>query len=183
MRPTRLTIAALAASAALSLAGCSTTPSADTGAAAGTAGPSPSASATAAMPAVLNFTATTLDGKPFDGASLYGKATILWFWAPWCGSCVADVKYVLAAIPDLPPGVQIIGVPTFADEASMHAFADTLDVNGLTNVMDVDGSLALAFGAPTLPSSAVIYPDGYIAAIPGSLSKEAILEIAAKIAP
>ncbi len=135
------------------------------------------------MPEAFNFTAATLDGGQFDGSSLYGKATILWFWAPWCGSCAADSKYVLAAIPDLPAGVQIIGVPTFSDDASMHEFADSLGVNVLTNVVDGDGAISLGFNLPELPSAAVIYPDGYIATIPGSLTTESILEIAQKIAP
>ncbi len=179
MRSTRLTVAALAASVALGLTACSTaTVSEPAGASAST-----SASPSATMPAEFNFSAPTLAGGTFDGTSLYGESTILWFWAPWCGSCVADAKYVLAAIPQLPDGVQIIGVPTFADEDSMHQFADTLDVNGLTNIMDVDGSLAIAFGASALPSSTVIYPDGFMASIPGSLSTDEILQIAQKIAP
>ncbi len=135
------------------------------------------------MPAALDFATTTLDGKPFDGASLYGHATILWFWAPWCGSCVADSKYVLAAIPDLPPGVQIIGVGTFSDLDGMHAFADQLGINGMTNLVDEKGALAIGFEAAALPSTTVIYADGYTATIPGSMSTKSILEVANKIAP
>jgi thiol-disulfide isomerase/thioredoxin len=135
------------------------------------------------MPAAFNFTAPTLAGGTFDGKSLYGKATILWFWAPWCGSCAADSKDILAAIPDLPAGVQILGVPTFSDLASMHTFADGLGVNALTNIVDDKGAISLAFKLPELPSAAVIYPDGYIATIPGSLSTETILQIAKKLAP
>jgi hypothetical protein len=31
-----------------------------------------------------SFAGTTVEGKPFSGASLAGKPTVLWFWAPWC---------------------------------------------------------------------------------------------------
>ncbi len=174
MRSTRTTVAALLAAAGLALAACS---------APADSSPAPSDSASGGMPAVLDFQTTTLDGEPFDGASLYGHATILWFWAPWCGSCVADSKYVLAAIPQLPEGVQIIGVGTFSDLDGMHAFADQLGINGITNLTDEKGALAIAFGTPALPSSAVIYADGYTATVPGSMDTATILEIANKIAP
>ncbi len=175
MRSTRVTAAALALATALSLSACSSTSDAPAG--------SPSSTVSVGVPAELQFTSTTLDGQPFDGASLYGEATILWFWAPWCPSCAADSKEILAAIPELPDGVQIIGVPTTSDAASMQEFADNFGVSGLTNVVDEDGAIWSGFGVPQLPSSAVIYADGYIAALPGSLTKDQILEIAVKIAP
>lgn len=181
MRSKRLIVAVFVASAALGLAGCASAPTA--GAATASATSSPSASPSAVMPPAFNFIAPTLAGGTFDGKSLYGKATILWFWAPWCGSCAADSKYVLAAIPDLPPGVQIIGVPTFSDDASMHQFADALGLNGITNIVDAKGDISIGFKLPELPSAAVVYPDGYIATIPGSLSTATILQIAQKLAP
>ena len=38
----------------------------------------------------LQFTATTLSGAPFNGASLQGKPAVLWFWAPRCPFCNAE---------------------------------------------------------------------------------------------
>ncbi len=176
------TAAALVFAASLALTACSASPGPAASGASPTA-PAASGTATGGVPAALHFTTTTLDGQPFDGTSLYGHATILWFWAPWCGSCVADSKYVLQAIPQLPDGVQIIGVGTFSDAAGMHAFADQLGINGMTNLMDVKGKIALDFNLPALPSAAVIYADGYTATVPGSMSVDTILEIANKIAP
>ncbi len=174
MRTPKLAAALLAVSAGLVLAACASP----------TETPAPSdVTATPGIPEALHFTTTTLDGEPFDGTSLYGHSTILWFWAPWCGSCNADAKYILAAIPDLPPGVQIVGVPTFASLDDMHLFADTHGINQLTNIVDADGAIARGFNLPELPSAGVLYQDGYIATIPGSLSTERVLEIAAKIAP
>lgn len=175
MRSTRVTVAGFALAAALSLSACSSTTDSSVGA--------PSSTESASVPAVLQFASTTLTGEPFDGESLYGEATILWFWAPWCPSCAADSKEVLAAIPDLPDGVQIIGVPTTSDEASMQEFAENFGVTGLTNVVDEDGSIWSSFKVPALPSSAVVYPDGLVVPIPGALTADQILEIAAKIAP
>ena len=30
----------------------------------------------------LDFTGTTVDGAPFNGASLAGRPAMLWFWTP-----------------------------------------------------------------------------------------------------
>ena len=52
----------------------------------------------------LDFTATTLSGAPFNGASLQGKPAVLWFWTPWCPFCNAEapsVSSVAAANPEV----------------------------------------------------------------------------------
>lgn len=47
-------------------------------------GTSPATGAEAgAVPEVLAFSATTLDGGTFEGATLAGRDVVLWFWAPW----------------------------------------------------------------------------------------------------
>ncbi|WP_300009034.1 hypothetical protein [Pseudonocardia sp.] len=33
--------------------------------------------------AALDFTATTVDGAPFDAGELAGAPVVLWFWAPF----------------------------------------------------------------------------------------------------
>ena len=51
----------------------------------------------------LQFTGTTLSGAPFNGASLAGKPSVLWFWTPWCPFCNAEapsVSQVAAANPN-----------------------------------------------------------------------------------
>jgi len=32
----------------------------------------------------LQFTAQTIDSESFEGTSLAGRASVLWFWAPLC---------------------------------------------------------------------------------------------------
>ena len=94
----RLTLA-LAASAALGLSACGG--SADTGtdaaapattsseeeapAADPSSGAPPPASSDGGgeVPEALAFTATTVGGESFDGASLAGRDVAIWFWAPW----------------------------------------------------------------------------------------------------
>ena len=46
------------------------------------------------VPEQLRFTAETVDGKEFSGASLAGKPALLWFWAPWCPNCQAEAPAI-----------------------------------------------------------------------------------------
>ena len=86
-----------------------------TAALAGCSSPSPPSggtqpAATSAGP-LLAFTATTLDGEPFDGMSLAGKPTVLWFWAPWCPVCLQQAPGVRAAIEQYGDKVNIVESP------------------------------------------------------------------------
>lgn len=58
---------------------------------------------------VLAFTATTVEGEPFDAADLAGRPVVFWFWAPWCSTCVAEAPHVLD-IADEYDDVQVVGV-------------------------------------------------------------------------
>src|SRR5262245_51367834 len=49
------------------------------------------------VPEQLDFTAQTIDGKQFSGASLAGKPAVLWFWAPWCPKCQAEAPTIADA--------------------------------------------------------------------------------------
>ena len=54
--------------------------------AAGTPAPDPVPEPTAAgvaVPAALDFTATTIDGSEIELGQFAGRPVLLWFWAPW----------------------------------------------------------------------------------------------------
>ena len=136
-----------------------------------------------AVPDRLNFTATTLDGQAFDGASLYGQPTIIWFWAPWCPTCKAEAPAILDALDELPDGVQAIGIPGQSDAAAMQKFVDDYGLGAMTQVVDADGSLWSSFSVSYQPATALIAADGTITTIPGSGSKADFLAAAATIAP
>jgi thiol-disulfide isomerase/thioredoxin len=148
--------------------------------------PAPGPSATpdrAAVPDSLTFAAMTLDGGAFDGASLYGRPTIIWFWAPWCPVCKTEAPAILDALDELPDGVQAIGIPGQSDAASMQAFVDQYGLGAMPQVVDADGSLWANFSVSYHPATVLVAADGTITTIPGSGSKADFLAAAASIAP
>lgn len=129
----------------------------------------------------LQFTSHTLDGAEFDGASLYGVATVVWFWAPWCPICQADAPAIADAIDEMPEGVQIIGIPGKSDEDSMRAFVERYGLEDMVQVVDVDGSLWTNFSVASQPAITLISSDGTIHTVPGSIGKAGLLAAAGSI--
>lgn len=106
----------------------------------------------------LQFSATTLSGAPFDGASLVGKPAVLWFWTPWCPFCNAEapsVSQVAAANPD----VTFVGVAARSDVGAMQAFVDKYNLN-FTNLNDADGSIWARYNVPWQPAYVFYRADG-----------------------
>ncbi len=106
----------------------------------------------------LDFTGTTVDGAPFNGASLAGRPAVLWFWTPWCPFCNQEgpsVSHVAAANPQ----VTFVGIATRADAAAMRDFIDKYHL-GFTNLNDADGSLWARFNVPWQPAYLFVAADG-----------------------
>lgn len=106
----------------------------------------------------LNFTGTTLSGAPFNGASLQGKPSVLWFWTPWCPFCNAEAPNV-SAVSAANPGVTFVGVSTRADVGSMQNFVSKYNLN-FTNLNDADGSIWAKFRVPWQPAYVFLKADG-----------------------
>jgi thiol-disulfide isomerase/thioredoxin len=121
----------LLVAAALTLAGC------------GDPGPSgePAGSPPAANEPLLAFTATTLDGKPFDGTSLTGKPAVLWFWAPWCPVCLGQAPGVREAVAQHADQVYIVGVAGLASPDAMPEFVRLAKVESMTHLADEAGEV------------------------------------------
>ncbi|KZS53453.1 protein disulfide oxidoreductase [Mycobacterium ostraviense] len=106
----------------------------------------------------LNFTATTLSGAPFNGASLQGKPAVLWFWTPWCPFCNAEapsVSHVAAANPH----VTFVGVAAHSDVGAMQGFVAKYGLN-FTNLNDADGSIWARYNVPWQPAWVFYRADG-----------------------
>ncbi|MFY1695675.1 redoxin domain-containing protein [Solwaraspora sp. WMMA2101] len=152
-------IAALVAVVALSLTGCGDaaddapddpSPAAATPATGGTAD-DPTTSqepATSDQPAAEShdFTARTLDGATFDGRSLAGKPAVLWFWAPWCTTCLGQADRVNALAADYGDRATVLGVAGLDGEPAMRDFVALAKLAGFAQLSDEQGVVWKKFG-------------------------------------
>lgn len=93
----------------------------------------------AEVPATLKFTGTTVDQEPFDGASLAGKPTLVWFWAPWCPTCRSQIPQVQEIAKAHGADANVIGVGSLDGGAAIKTFADSAP--GITHLTDESGEI------------------------------------------
>lgn len=110
-----------------------------TGTATGT-GPRP------AVPDILKFTATTVDGKAFDGANLAAKPVVLWFWAPWCPKCRAQADATAKVAGDYQGKVNVVGVAGLDKTGAMRDFVTDHKLDGFPHLADEAGTVWKRFG-------------------------------------
>ncbi|MDX1883749.1 redoxin domain-containing protein [Mycolicibacterium sp. 120270] len=106
----------------------------------------------------LDFTATTLSGAPFNGASLQGKPAVLWFWTPWCPFCNSEAPSV-ASVAAANPAVTFVGVAARSDVAAMQGFVDKYNLN-FTNLNDANGAIWARYNVPWQPAYVFYRADG-----------------------
>lgn len=94
----------------------------------------------------LRFTATTVDGATFNGASLAGRPVVLWFWAPWCPTCGAEAPQVSRLAARFAGRVSVVGVAGLDKLDAMRWFVARAGVSGLTNLADESGAVWRRFG-------------------------------------
>jgi thiol-disulfide isomerase/thioredoxin len=106
----------------------------------------------------LLFSATTLSGAPFNGASLQGKPVVMFFWASWCPFSNAGAPAV-SQVAAANPKVTFVGVAGRSDAAGMQGFVSKYNLN-FTNLNDADGSLWARFNVPWQPAYLFYRADG-----------------------
>ncbi|GIJ49476.1 thiol:disulfide interchange protein [Virgisporangium aliadipatigenens] len=148
----RALVAVLAAIAlAAGVTGCAAKTSGSSGGsppAAESALPGPTASGTAApvVPAGLAFKGKTVDGKNYDAAALAGKPVVLWFWAPWCGSCMGQGPVVAEVEEKYRGKVGFLGVAGLGENAAMRTFVGEAEVGAVTHLDDQTGAVWRQYG-------------------------------------
>jgi thiol-disulfide isomerase/thioredoxin len=95
---------------------------------------------------VLGFTGKTIDGEPFDAATLTGKPALLWFWAPWCATCAAQAGSVTNVQAEYSDRLNVLGIAGMGNNADMHEFVRDLEVGSVRNLDDEAGVLWKKFG-------------------------------------
>lgn len=120
---------------------------------------------------------TTLDGDTeFDGATLAGRDSVVWFWAPWCTICRGEAPEVAEVAAMYGPQIDLIGVPGRGEIDAMHDFADDTGTDAFTNVPDLNGNIWSAFGVYAQPSYAFIDDDGTVEVFIGGMGGDALAE-------
>jgi len=110
---------------------------------------------------------TTLDGKPFNLASIRGKIAVLNVWASWCAPCRAEAPVLEKTWKQQQGDVQFIGLDTRDSDTAALSFIRKFGIT-YPNVIDRDGALQLRFSGTlppeAIPSTLVIDAQGKVAA-------------------
>lgn len=126
------------------------------------------------VPEKLRFTAKTVDGKDFSGASLAGKPALLWFWAPWCSNCQAEAPTMAEAAKN--SGVQFVGVAAQDQIPAMQQFIDRFGLGSFPHVADTEAAVWKRFGVTYQPAYAFVSSKGEIEVETDILEKQELLD-------
>ncbi|MFG2975947.1 redoxin domain-containing protein [Streptomyces sp. NPDC048331] len=94
-----------------------------------------------AVPEALNFTATTVDGKPLDAKTLAGKPAVLWFWAPWCPKCKAQAAETAKVAAAHQGKVNVVGVAGLDTNTAMKDFVAETKTGAFPHLSDEKGEV------------------------------------------
>lgn len=107
-----------------------------------------------------DFTGTLLDGEPFAGASLEGEPAVVWFWAPWCPTCRAQIANVSRLAEEYDGEVAVVGVGGLDSEDAIREMA--VDIPHVTHLVDDEGEVWKHFRVTAQSTYTVIGADGEI---------------------
>jgi thiol-disulfide isomerase/thioredoxin len=128
----------------------------------------------------LQFSATTLSGAPFNGATLQGKPSVLWFWTPWCPFCNAEAPGV-SQVAAANRAVTFVGVAAHSDVGAMQDFVSKYNLN-FTNLNDTDGSIWARYNVPWQPAYVFYRADGTSTFVNNPTSAMSQQELAGRVA-
>ena len=126
------------------------------------------------VPEQLDFTAQTVDGTEFAGASLAGKPALLWFWAPWCPKCQAEAPTIAEAVRGA-GDVAFVGIAAQDEVPAMRDFVARFDLGSFPHVADTDAAVWRRFGVTYQPAYAFVSSSGDIQVETKQLDKDELL--------
>ncbi|MDO0939029.1 redoxin family protein [Streptomyces sp. DG2A-72] len=124
----------------------------------------------AEVPEALNFTATTVDGKPFDAKTLAGRPTVLWFWAPWCPTCRGQAAETAKVAADHAGKANVVGVAGLDKNAAMRDFVSETGTGSFPQLSDEAGDVWKRFEITQQSIYVILDKDGatvYEGVLPG----------------
>jgi thiol-disulfide isomerase/thioredoxin len=126
-----------------------------------------------AVPAALDFDAPTVDGGTFNGATLVGQDSVLYFWAPWCTVCRAEAPSLPGVASEFDGQATFYGVAGLSpDVAAMQGFVADTGTGELTHIADTEGSVYTGFGVSSQTTFAFVNDDGTIEIVRGPLTED-----------
>ncbi len=131
-------------------------------------------------PDVYAFTATTLAGEEFDGESLAGSPAVLWFWAPWCPTCIMQIPTVTGLAEEHGDEVAVVAVGGLDTAAEISAMAER-NIPHVTHLVDDEGVVWKHFGVTAQSTFAVLDADGQVVR-EGKISDEDLMALVADLA-
>ncbi len=137
----------------LTLAGCGTTTASESQAAGG-------APIGTGKVADYDFTGTTLSGEALEGSTLKGKPAVLWFWAPWCPTCRAQIPNLSHLAEQYAGKVSVVGVGGLDSAGAIEDLAARIP--NVTHLIDDRGLLWRHFRVTAQSTFTVISSDGEI---------------------
>ncbi len=164
------TRAALAAAVLLVLGACGTGTDTTTG----------TGTAAVADVQVYDVTSSTVAGEPWDAAGLAGRPAVLWFWAPWCPTCRAQVSGVNALATAHGDDVAVVGVGAQDDAEAIAGFASLLEP-GVVVLSDVDGAVWRHYGV-TAQSTYLVLDESGATVAEGYLDEAELADVVADLA-
>ncbi|MFC7385103.1 TlpA family protein disulfide reductase [Sphaerisporangium rhizosphaerae] len=157
--------------------------SASASASAASAAAAASASGRVAVPDALRFSATTLKGEKFEGASLAGKPVVFWFWAPWCPNCLSEAPAVKATSARFTQ-VRFVGVAGLDTEAAMKEFVQRTGTGTgtIVHLSDEKGAVWTKLGISRQSTYVFMRPDGVTAKVSGPLDSAELADLVQRLA-
>jgi len=107
----------------------------------------------------FSFTSTTMAGENFEGTTLAGKPTVLWFWAPWCSTCRGQIAGVSSLAAAHPNDLNVVGVGSLDDPTAIADFAGEVSPE-VTVLSDDDGAVWRHFGVTAQSTYLVLDKNG-----------------------
>ena len=128
-------------------------------------------------PPQLRFASTTLDGKTFKGESLADKPSVLWFWAPWCGTCQGQAAQTAKLAAKYKGKVNFVGVAGLDKTAPIRGFVKEQKIGNFPHLNDQKGAVWKKFGVSQQSSYVMLDKDGKtvskgVATTPDQLNKQ-----------
>lgn len=128
------------------------------------------------VPDELDFSAPTVGGGTFDGASLAGQPAVVWFWAPWCPVCQREAPVVADLAERFDGQVTFVGVAGLSgDLASMESFIADGGVDGIAHIDDRDGDVYTRFGVTQQYDIGFVSADGSVDVVTGPLDEDELV--------